>query len=121
MMKLDRILLLLILSTINTIVIADKTCDGDSCKKHTESSATCDEDGDEPCFFEDEEDDEDASKPVLLRDSDDGYPLFEKLTRPENIKVCIFNVELKHISQFQVKSLYFIFIFTIRNKSNIRT
>lgn len=86
--------LLLILGIIhhNIIVVADQTCDGDSCKKHTESEVTtCDEDGDEPCFFDDDEEEEDASKPVLLRDStnSDGYPVFEKLSRPVNIKVCI--------------------------------
>lgn len=90
-MKLDHFIkLLLIFGTIHyNIIVADKTCDGDSCKKLTESTATtCDEDGDEPCFFDDGDEEEDASKPVLLRDfNSDGYPVFEKLSRPVNNKV----------------------------------
>jgi len=78
---------------------ADKKCDqkDGSCKKITKSTEVCDEDGDEPCFFDDLEEDEkeESSTPVILRagdlksrvDIDDEYPLYEKLTRLQNAKV----------------------------------
>jgi len=60
-------------------------CDGDSCKKNTN---TCDEDSDEPCFFDDiaDDDEEDSATPVLLR-TDDLYPKFDHLSRIEDVKV----------------------------------
>ena len=82
--------LLLIIFSITYFSIAEEAqCEGDSCKKHTKT--TCDEDSDEPCFFdEEEEEEEDASVPVILRDvekTENTYPIFEKLSRRQNIKV----------------------------------
>ena len=76
--------LLFLFSTIHYyVIIAEKA-----------GPETCNEDGDEPCFFdEDDYEDEDASTPVILRDvntnTEEDYPVFEKLTRPVNIKVSI--------------------------------
>ena len=75
---------IILMCLLHTCCTEEQPCEEGSCKKVTKSS-TCDEDGDEPCFFDDP--DEDDSKPVILRESGDGsYPTFEKLSRIEGAK-----------------------------------
>lgn len=79
MKNLSFIFILLIV--FQTSYTDEGTCDGDSCKKATKQ---CDEDGDEPCFFDDL--DEDNSTPVILRTDKDNYPIYEKLSRIQGAK-----------------------------------
>ena len=56
----------------------------------TTNEGQCDEDSDEPCFFDDI-DDEDTSTPVLLR-KDESYPLYDQLSRIEDVRVFFFSL-----------------------------